>query len=475
MKFQRDPEKIKLMFIVISTAFAVFMANLDGTIVNISLPTIERAFKVDSGKIAWVLLIYLLVNTSLLLLFGKLGDKIGIKRVFMSGYIVFITGSLFCGLSHGIYALIASRAFQGIGAAMLASVSMAIISKFLPKEKTGAAFGVLAVAAALGITFGAPLGGFITSFWGWNWIFLINVPVGIAAFIIAGRAIPYEVIDEKHKKTNFDFIGALLSFVTLTTLIYGINMAQELGWTSSVIAVFFAVSIISGIVFIIWEVFFPDPLLHFKVFANRAFTFSALAAFAGFMFIAGTGFLFPFYLELGMGLKAYQAGLLLTLFSSIIMFTGFFFGRLSDKASPRALCVWGMFFSGVGTLIFSFLLNTPKFFPIVFLLIWLAFSNAMFISPNNKLAMNSVPVDIQGISASVFRMMMNLGLILGICLSETIFSSSLPQGAVLDIANLGANISRAALFTGFRNAFLFTAIACFAASVLSLFTKKLSR
>lgn len=470
MKF--SPEKIKLLLIVISAAFAVFMANLDATIVNISLPTIERVFNVDSGKIAWVLLIYLLVNTSLLLLFGKLGDKIGIKRVFMSGYIVFITGSFFCGMSHGIYTLISSRAFQGIGAAMLASVSMAIISKFLPKERTGAAFGVLAVAAALGVTFGAPLGGFITSFWGWNWIFLINIPVGIVAFIIAGKSLPRDVVDEKYKKTSFDVVGALLSFVTLTTLIYGINMVQELGWTSSALVVFFAVSIISGIIFIIWESFYHDPLLHFKVFANRTFTFSSIAAFVGFIFIAGTGFLFPFYLELGMGLKAYQAGLLLTLFSSIIMFTGFFFGRLSDKVAPRTLCVWGMFFSGLGTLIFSFLLNSPKFFPIVFLLIWLAFSNAMFLSPNNKLAMNSVPVDIQGISASVFRMMMNMGLILGICLTETIFSYALPEGAVLDSANMGIGISRAALFTGFRNAFLFTAIACFAASALSTLTSK---
>lgn len=473
MNLKLNEEKIKMLLVIISVAFAVFMANLDAMIVNISLPTIEQVFNVGSNKVSWVILIYLLVNTSLLLLFGKTGDRIGLKKVFMFGYLVFITGSLFCGLSSSINMLIASRAFQGIGSAMLASVSMAIIAKFLPERHTGTAFGMLTVAAALGITFGAPLGGFITQFWGWNWVFLINVPVGIIAFIVAAKVIPNENIDLSLKKATFDFGGAVLSFVMLTALIYGINMLQELGWKSPVIMTSFAVFVIALIVFIIWENSCADPLLNFSVFKNRNFVFSTIAAFTAFMFISGTAFLFPFYLEFAQGLKTYQAGLLLTVFSSIIMFTGLFFGRKSDKIGPRVLCVWGMFLSGLGTFLFAFFLKMPGLFAITALLIWTAFSNAMFIAPNNKLAMSSVSGQMYGVSAGALRTMMNIGLVIGICLTATIFSYAFPAGTVLaKTATGGINVSKDALFTGFRNAFIFCAIACFMASLFSTLTSK---
>jgi MFS family permease len=210
-----DPEARKRFhWIVFSVAFAVFMVRLDGYIVVISLPTLARYFQVGTSEVSWVIIPYLLIMTGSTLIFGKLVDRIGLKKIFVWGYGLFTLGSLLCGLSPTIYLLDTARGVQGAGGAMMITSGMASIPHYLPVNIAGWAFGICSLANSLGIMVGAPLGGLITGYLTWHWIFLINVPVGIAAIVIVKRHLP---ADQNHPSLTagrpFDVSGSILSFI----------------------------------------------------------------------------------------------------------------------------------------------------------------------------------------------------------------------------------------------------------------------
>ena len=191
----------KYLILIYTISFASFMVNLDTYVVNVALPSITQTFKASTSDISWIVMSYNLMVVSLLLIFGKLGDTIGLKKLFNIGFIIFTSSSLMCGLSNSVLILVISRFTQGIGASILYALPQAMIAKYLPKEHRGTAFGVLASAAALGITLGAPVSGFITEFLSWRWIFFINVPVGILSVIFLNYSI-YNSFFKKNPKKN---------------------------------------------------------------------------------------------------------------------------------------------------------------------------------------------------------------------------------------------------------------------------------
>jgi MFS family permease len=248
-----DPAKQR--WIIYSIAFAAFMVMLDNYIVNISLPAISKSFNVGIDGVSWIVIVYLLILTSAIPFFGKLGDRVGLIKLFIAGYLVFISGSLLCGLSSSLYMLIFSRFVQAIGGAVLYTVPSAIITRFLPPEKRGYSFGILATAAAVGFAMGSPLGGLITANFGWQWVFLINIPIGISAIIIVLKKFPREkeisLIREK-----FDILGVFYCFFWLITLMFSLNMGRKFGWTSPLIVGSFAASLVFLILFIRQEYHF---------------------------------------------------------------------------------------------------------------------------------------------------------------------------------------------------------------------------
>ena len=310
-----NPEK-RYAWIVISVAFASFMARLNSYTVNISLPTIAQYFGVSTGEVSRIIMAYLLIITSTLLLFGRLSDRIGLKKLFVAGYIIFVMGSFFCGLSRNIHMLVGFRCLQGLGGAMLLATSFAIISKFIPADRLGWAFGITSTSSALGVATGAPVGGLVTGYLSWHWVFFINIPVGIAAIFIAMRMIPDDSIvksadAQKGQKESFDIPGAVFSFIGLVALFYAMNTGRKLGWTSPVILFSIAVAIVFLLAFIVREKRCSAPLLNLSFFRNPAFTFALLATFTAFMLITGNAFLLPFYLQVLKGLSAPQTGMVL--------------------------------------------------------------------------------------------------------------------------------------------------------------------
>ncbi|MCX6005634.1 MAG: MFS transporter, partial [Chloroflexi bacterium] len=330
-------------WIVISVAFASFMAAVDTYIVNVALPTIAHYFNVGTSDVALVTLAYLLVITSTLPIFGKVGDRIGFKIVFILGFAFFAGGSFLCGLAPHIYLLVGARCIQGVGAAMLYAVGMAMIPRYIPEKSRGWAFGITATTAGLGVVIGAPLGGVITQYFSWHWIFLINVPVGIAAIFVALKVIPKDMpVKNSTEKGAFDVAGAILSFLGLSCLVSALNKGQQMGWNHWGIISMFISSIVLLAAFILWEKRCKDPLLNLNLFKIPTFTFGAFAALFAWSMFAGGNFLLPFYLTLISGLQSSVMGALFLISSVIYIIISPLTGRLSDRVGARILCSLGM-------------------------------------------------------------------------------------------------------------------------------------
>ena len=454
---------------LVSIAFAAFMVKLDGSIVNISLPTISRYYGVTPGGASWVILSYLLVQVTTMMIFGKLADDIGLKKTFIAGYVIFTFGSLLCGGAPTLAALIASRCIQGLGSAMLITSAFAMVPRLLPRKLLGSAFGMLGTSAGLGVIVGAPAGGFITEFLSWRWVFLVNIPVGALAIMTALRAIKDEEArgkDMARKLREFDILGTVMSFAGLLALVYGLNTGNDSGWSSASTLSSFIGAFVLLSFFFIWEKRHAHPLLDLGLFRNRRFMCALAAAFAAFMVMSGSGFLMPFYLELVKGLDSARTGLVILVFSLVYMAAGPFAGKLSDKVDPSILCAVAMISCAACALTFAFTLPYEGLFFVLLFLVWLALSLGSFVSPNNNQAMRLAPHDEQGMASGVFNTVTSLGLVFGVTLFETVFSRSLPGYAAR--GGLGS-IPSPFLVTGFRDAYVLGALVAlmgFAASVM---------
>jgi EmrB/QacA subfamily drug resistance transporter len=450
-----------------SVAFAAFMTKLDTYIVNITLPTIARYFHVGTSEASHTIIAYLVVGTSTLLFFGRLGDRFGLRKIFLWGYGLFTVGSLLCALSCSIIMLVGSRLVQGLGGAMLISSGYAIIPKFLPHDRTGWAFGILSTSAMLGVIIGAPLGGFINGYLSWHWIFLINIPVGIAAIIAAARALPPDAgqatPDSESNRGN-DVTGTLLSFLGLSALLYALTTGGEWGWTSPVTGglIFFALLLI--VAFLVWERRCSSPLIDFALFRNSRFACATLAAFFGYMLMGGNAFLMPFYLELAKGLGTVSVGLLLLVNSVASLSLGLIAGRLSDKIPPSFMTTVAMASAALSSLFFSAYLRSPGLVPVVVFLAWFGVSYGMFVSPNNNQAMSAMPENESGMGSGIFNTVNTLGLAFGVALLELILVQAVPHGGASLEEHLNqGRISAGDFLGGFEKAYLFGAIVCVAA------------
>jgi len=415
-----DPARQR--WIIYSIAFAGFMVMLDNYIVNISLPAISKSFNVGIDGVSWIVIVYLLILTSAIPFFGKLGDRIGLIKLFIAGYIVFISGSLLCGISSSLYMLIFSRFLQGLGGAVLYTVPSAIITRFLPPEKRGYSFGILATAAAVGFAMGAPLGGLITANFGWQWVFLINIPIGIFAIFIVLKKFPSEneisLVREK-----FDIPGVFYCFFWLSTLMFSLNMGKKFGWTSATILVSFFTSFVFLFLFIRQENNFKFPLLNLKLFKIRGFTYPNFANFFVFMAANGTNFVLPFYLIYALGVSPEKAGLVLMAFPVINMIVGPLAGKASDRIiSSRLLCIIGASISLIATIIFPFTMYFQGLWPVIMFLFITGFSLGIFLPPNNNQIMSAAPANSPGVASGILRTLTNLGSVIGVAIFEILFS-----------------------------------------------------
>jgi EmrB/QacA subfamily drug resistance transporter len=423
---------------------STFMTALDTSVVNTILPVIRSAFNTDIATIEWVVTIYLLVVSGLLLSFGRLGDLRGHKPVFLTGFGIFITSSALCGFSGSASALIAFRGLQALGAAMLAANSPAILTKSFPASQRGQALGLQATMTYLGLTVAPSFGGWLTDWYSWRAVFYINVPVGLLAFWLSARNIPKDKPGERAEK--FDFLGAFLFVAGLVVLLFALNQGHAWGWTSPVILVLLLAAVFLLSAFIRVEARRPNPMLDLALFRNRVFSASVASAVLNYMALFSILFLLPFYLLQGRGLTPSQAGLILTVQPIVMAIVAPISGTLSDRIGVQLPSVLGMVILSAGLFMLSRLGPNSPLLEVAFALGISGLGTGIFISPNNSALMGSAPRFRQGIAAGILATARSVGMVLGIGLSGAIFTTV-----------MAGSQSSTALFVAAQSSFL---VAC---------------
>lgn len=456
----------KEILIVLTISLAAFMGALDISIVNISMPTIARHFQVSTGEVSWVILVYLLILSSFLPAFGRLGDIKGFRKIFICGFSVFAVGSFICGVSSNFPELIAARIIQATGAAMLSAIAPSMISIYLPQKIRGQILGYVTTSASLGIAVGPVAGGFITQYLSWRWIFFINVPVGIVGIFLAIAFLPRVEPDSPDKE--FDLPGAALLFLSLLSLLYALNMGHETGWTSRQILGAFSAAVICGGLFLLRETRTPDPLIDLKLFRNSSFTLANLSG--GMMMAVFTGaiFILPFYLELVINLSIARVGMILLIPSIMMVFSGPVAGHAADRIGSRKICLLATGIMVIAFFLLSFLGEVDAFWFLMLSLALMGVAIGIFIPPVSRLILDNSPPGMEGVSSSVMMTIRSGGAVLGVVIFETVFAGTVGNAAS---ENIHSSINTGLLISGFNHAFLAGAVLAFMAFLLFLWIK----
>lgn len=323
----------------------------------------------------------------------------------------------------------------------------------------------MATFASLGIALGPTVGGIITSFLGWQWIFLLNVPVGIAGMLLAMRVVPDQV--PERRDVRFDLPGTVLIVLALSSLLLALSQGNEIGWGSSLITALFIVSASLWCALLVWERRCPDPLIDLTLFRNYAFTLANPATLLIKMVFTGTIFLFPFYFELVKGYDTHIVGILLTVPAIVMMVTGPVAGRFSDRVGSRPLCSLGAVAGAVVFAAFALMTETIGIYVIVGAFVLRGIAGGLFMAPNRSLILGHSPPDRQGVASSLMKTIGNSGSAVGIVIFETIFAEAIAFGGVMEVGAIHETVNAATLAAGFELIFSVVAVLCLAAAAFS--------
>lgn len=403
----------------VAVAVAVFMATLDSSIVNISLPVIARQLRSDLPSTQWVVLAYMLGIAAILLPVGRLSDLWGRRKVYVSGMIIFTLGSLLCGLAQSVEMLIGMRAVQAVGAAGLMASGPAVTAEAFQTER-GKALGLTGSVVSLGTMVGPSLGGWIVETWGWPWIFWVNVPVGILSAVYAWRMLaPF---DMPHAgRQSFDWWGATLSVAALFSLMFLLTYGMSLGVWQPLNLVLVVLFLLSGLAFVRQEITAAHPMIPFTLFRERLLTNSCVASLLSFVGITCIFFLVPFYLQVVRGYSPFLSGwILMTTAFSLFLFSPFS-GMLSDRIGSRNLAMVGMVIAAAGLwLVSGYGADTP-FWVILSGLFLVGMGNGLFQPPNNSQMLGSVPLWALGLTGGLLAIVRTLGMTFGVAMVGLIY------------------------------------------------------
>ena len=436
----------KRLQIISAVALGTFMGPLDASVVNIALPSITNYFRVPLSTVEWVVMAYLLIISSLLLTYGRLGDMYGHKRIYVLGFLIFTVGSLICGTSESIMLLIFFRAFQAVGAGMLMAIGPAIVTDVAPPQERGKFLGMIAISVSIALFAGPILGGFLTSQFGWKSIFLINVPIGIIGSAWAQKIIPSS---KRNERQHFDVWGAVLLFLALISILFPLSDVENVGWDNSMIIGLFILGGILLIAFLFVENRVKYPMVDLSLFKIRIFSMGNISALFNFMSQYAVIFIMPFYLQQLRGFSPVQAGLMLIPMPLVTMVIAPISGSLSDRIDSRPIRSLGMACTATGLLLLSNLSIDSSVLSIVLRLGVVGFGVGTFQTPNNSAVLGYVPNNRRGIASGMLATMRNMGMVLGVAISGAIFTSDLNYlKEILSASGLSGNQLNIQSFTG---------------------------
>jgi EmrB/QacA subfamily drug resistance transporter len=336
-----------LVLIVLCMGF--FMILLDITIVNIAIPSMIDGLKASLDQVLWVLNSYTLTYAVLLITAGRLGDIFGPRNMFAGGMAVFVLGSAFCGLAQDPQQLIAARILQGVGGAALTPQTLAILTSLFPPERRGAAFGIWGAVAGIAALAGPTLGGFLVTWASWRWIFYVNVPVGLVAFVLTFLIVPDLRPGRRHR---LDLVGVVLASAGLFGIVFGLIEGQRYDWGAiwGVITIpeVIAAGVVVWALFMVWEMFQTEPLVPLSLFSNRNYSLMNWVGAALAMGMFGLFLPLTIYFQSVLGYAALNAGLALAPMPLMSMLTAPWAGRLADRVGGKYILMSGLAFFGLG-------------------------------------------------------------------------------------------------------------------------------
>lgn len=436
------------LLIVLIISLGSFMSGLDGTIVNIALPTIAKAFEVSTVTVSWVLNAYLIILVSLLLAASRLGDIRGYKKIFLGGFVIFTLGSALCGIATSIDILVLSRMFQAIGGATIAALGSVMVTSYLSSSLRGQALGIVAMFTMLGAALGPVIGGFLTSEFSWRFIFYVNLPVGILAIILGLHFLPK--LDPVSPKAKMDAPGVALIFIALGTLIFGLTTLRASTITTAGTALI--ISCIFWIIFYLRERRAPEPLINIQLFSNRSFSLQNVNMVFVQLGMAGVMLLMPFYLEIVKKVPTDNAGMVLLALPIGMILTSPIAGRISDVIGTKKPIIIGFAVSTLAMFMLSTLGAHSSIGHAEIYLFLLGAGSGFAYAPLNSAVMGVSPPEARGATSGLIKMMTNLGSSLGVALVMLVSTLALgPKIAELSAHTLPLN----ELAGAFDFAFLF--------------------
>ncbi|MEU9143756.1 MFS transporter [Streptomyces sp. NPDC048349] len=440
-------------------SLSVLLSSLGTSIANVGLPTLAEAFGASFQEVQWIVLAYLLAITALIVSAGRLGDVLGRRRLLLAGILLFTAASVLCGVAPTLPLLIAARAAQGLGAAVMMALTMAFVGETVPKAKTGSAMGLLGTMSAIGTALGPSLGGVLIAGFGWRALFLVNVPLGLLTLLLAHRHLPADRSGPTADRVRFDHAGTLLLALTLAA--YALAMTLGRGGFGTLNAALLVAAACGAGLFARVEARAAAPLIRLRTLRDPRLGGGLAASALVSTVMMTTLVVGPFYLARTLGLREALVGLVLSVGPLVAALTGVPAGRGADRFGAPRMTVAGLIAMAAGATALSVL---PERFGVagyVAPVVVITAGYAVFQAANNTAVMADVPADRRGVVSGMLNLSRNLGLVSGASV----------MGAVFALASATADVATAhpeAVATGMRITFAAAAALIVTALVIAL-------
>jgi EmrB/QacA subfamily drug resistance transporter len=415
-------------------SLSLFIILLDVTIVNIALPHIMTAFKVGLSSIEWVFNVYVLVFAALLLTLGKLGDLFGRRLLFVTGLGIFTLASLGCSLATDFNVLLIFRGIQAIGGAAMMPATLSILNVEFNKSQRGLALGIWGAVAGAANALGPIIGGALVDAASWRYIFVINIPIGIFAFIAALMIVKESTNPGINRR--IDIPGVLIVSLALFCLIFALVEGQKYGWTSPAILTLFAVAVISFTAFVVVELKTASPLAQLRLFRDRTFSAGNFVSMVQFFGLMGVIFLLVLFLQIVLGFSALKAGLTLLPLPLAIIVVAPFAGRFTDKIGGRWILFAGTLITALGIYLMSDLSGVTDWVNLVLPLAVCGVGTGLVIAPTTTVIMANTPVQQSGMGAGVLSTIRQIGSVLGLSVLGAVLQNQLVNNVSQALAKI---------------------------------------
>lgn len=444
-------------------SLAILLSQLGTNIINVALPTLVRSLGVDFGSVQWVVVSYLLVVTALIVGVGRFGDQLGKRRLYLWGLAIFMAASVVCALSTSLPLLIAGRAGQGLGGAVLMALSFAFVGEVFPKERTGFAMGVLSTMVSFGIALGPSLGSLALAAFGWQAVFWVNLPFGLLAFLLVHRYLPDATDAPKRPvaAVRFDWLGTLLLALTLGAYALAMTFAGKQGFAAPRVLQLGLGALVGLVLFLAVQVKARAPLLELAMFRDALLSTSMVMSVLVYAVMMATLVLGPFYLSKALGLDTRMVGLVMTVGPLAAATMGVPAGAVADRIGAKLAMVIGLAVFTVGTVAMSWASPDGGVATYIVAILLISVGLAFFQTPNNTAVMAEARPERRGLVSGLLALARNLGLITGASLMGALFAS---------VAGDTATATPELVTGGMRFAFRAAAAMAAAAFLLSLTT-----